>query len=208
MSEHPSADLPGLLRGELSSEDGCRLGRHLCSCPSCRAELIDVAVAVAALDDLRRAGRVPEVAAPRRPARRRFEPWRWAAAVLAVLVLALAGSTTYLGLHNQTVPPSGPTVTLVGMNGSSASGQARMLGSGSEQRMLLEVHGLPAAPDGSFYEVTLIGSAGTLPVGILSGSEGTYPLPASVVNGYSAVVVELRHRPGEGSGQPVLKGSL
>jgi anti-sigma factor RsiW len=211
MNGHPSADLPSLLRGELLPDEGAEIGRHLTTCEICRTDLIDTAIAIGALEDLRRTEQTspPQWAAPV-AARVPKSPWRWVVAALAGLVLLLGAWNGYLFLHERSAPAAGPAVHLVAEGGSGASGQARMLGSGQSQRMQLTVSGLPPAPSDSYYQVALTGKAGILPVGILEGEGGIYVLPASLVKGYSAIEVRLESKAAQNpvAGQAVLRGNL
>jgi len=61
---HASADLVGLLNGEVGRGDTVAMGRHLRECPSCSDELVDLAVAHGALAAVARADRALDGTAP------------------------------------------------------------------------------------------------------------------------------------------------
>jgi len=61
---HASADLVGLINGEVGRRDTVAMARHLRECPSCTDELVDLAVAHGALASVVRADRALDGTAP------------------------------------------------------------------------------------------------------------------------------------------------
>jgi Anti-sigma-K factor rskA/Putative zinc-finger len=210
---HFGEDLPALLRGELSPNEAAEVGRHLATCAQCREDLLNTATAAGLLEDMRRLDLAP-LPRLRRPRRRATAmPWGWVAATALAVLLVAAVLFAFLGiLHGPESPSQRPTatVTLSAQNASGGSGKAQMLGTGSSQRMRITVRGLDPAPGDAYYAVWLSGPAGSLPVGILQSDSDTFALPASLVQGYSAVEVRLQTDSSSGSvpGQSVLRGDL
>ncbi|HMA45755.1 MAG TPA: zf-HC2 domain-containing protein, partial [Frankiaceae bacterium] len=154
--EHPLDDLPALLSGELPPARDAQVGEHLAGCDTCRRELAVVARMSSWLQDAARLPfaepvELPPLRIPR--AQRRTRSRRWAgrprllaaaAAAAAVLAGGAAGLVALLdrGGGEQVTA----TVALRPLAPVTASGTATMEGHGAGQRMVVDVHGLPAPP--------------------------------------------------------------
>jgi anti-sigma-K factor RskA len=97
-----------------------------------------------------------------------------------------------------------------GLTVNGAAGKARLAADGG---MNLDVKGLPAPPGQDFYEVWLFDppSGRMLAVGVLPPTgKGSYSLPASLEDSYSAVEISLEPNDGNPahSKVSVLRGPL
>jgi anti-sigma-K factor RskA len=102
----------------------------------------------------------PSVVTPMRP--RRSRAVRWVTAVAAMLLVAAvagAGAAVLLGREPSGTPAA--TIALAATEGRSGQGEAvvRQVAGGHEIR--LEVSGMPANPDQTFYECWLVGPTDT-----------------------------------------------
>lgn len=219
-------DLPALLTGELSPSRENEVATHLEGCDACRRELATVARANAWLQDAARlepSARgvessmaepvvLPPLSLPRRS--RRLDT-RWLAAVAGVVLLAIgllggvllgraqtggSSSTRAVALHP--VPGGVPV--------GDAAGEARLAADGGVR---LSVDGLPPPPGRDFYEIWLFDppSGRMLAVGVLPpNGKGTYSLPPTVEQGYTAVEISLQPNNGSPlhSKLSVLRGPL
>jgi hypothetical protein len=138
---------------------------------------------------------------------------RWLAAAAAV-VLLVAGVLGGVVVGRASNSSSGTAVALQpvtgGLSVGDASGEAKLSASGG---MHLAVNGLPTPPGADFYEVWLYDppTGRMLAVGVLPpDGKGSYSLPASLKNTYSAVEISLEPNDGnpEHSKVSVLRGSL
>lgn len=161
------------------------------------------------------------VGSPAMPTQRsrssRFNP-RLLAIAASCLVIGLLGGvlgTRLLSDPNQPRPPDAPVVAATKLDGlpaaPTASGQADVTENAQGRTLDLDVHQL-GVPDG-FYEVWLIDPTVTkmVPVGVLSGTEGRFSLPAGVnLADYPLVDVSIEPLDGNPahSGKSVLRGTL
>ena len=230
-------DLPAMLTGELSPARERAVAEHLDTCDACRRELAVVARASAWLQDAVRLDVVPELA-PERPeaavtdlpplqlpkhswspagrsgrSGRPAHAGRWLAAA-AALVLLVGGVLGGVALGRASNAPNGTAVALQpvtgGLSVGDATGEAKLAASGG---MRLAVNGLPPPPGADFYEVWLYDppTGRMLAVGVLPpDGKGSYSLPSSLKNSYSAVEISLEPNDGnpEHSKVSVLRGSL
>ena len=191
-SPHPTAELPGLVAGELAPSVAHVVNRHLSGCAACRHDLALVVAAAGALADAARlAADDPPVLPPlRRPAGapvRRHRRTLAAVAAVAAVGIALVGLTRPW----RTDEPAGVALRPVSADG--VHGTARMQGSGDSQRMVVDVAGLAPTP-AHFFEVWLLDPvhARTLAVGVLpDDGHGSYALPAATAAGYTALDVSV-----------------
>jgi hypothetical protein len=231
-------DLPAMLTGELPPSRERAVAEHLDGCDPCRRELAVVARASAWLQDAIRldvvteltpdsapatAADLPPLQLPRHswsPARgsrggvaRTPHPARWLAAAAAV-VLLVAGVLGGVVVGRASNDSSGTAVALHpvtgGLSVGNAAGEAKLSASGG---MRLAVNGLPTPPGSDFYEVWLYDppTGRMLSVGVLpANGKGSYSLPSSLKNTYSAVEISLEPNDGnpEHSKVSVLRGPL
>ena len=151
--------------------------------------------------------------------RQRFRRARLDARLLAVaagcLVIGLLAGVICTRLVSDSGDSAGTSVAATRLNGlpaaPAASGRADVIQSGQGRTLTLDVRRL-RTPNG-FYEVWLIDRTVTkmVPVGVLSGSEGRFTLPADV-NLADYPVVDVSIEPMDGnpghSGKSVLRGTL
>jgi anti-sigma-K factor RskA len=144
------------------------------------------------------------------PRRLRSHRLLLAAAAIVLLGMAMAGG---LALTRDTTP-AGTEVALAGtedMPGATATAELRSEPAGVSVR--LAVGGVPPAPDGSFYEVWLVGEAGKVSAGTFHrrGDEDTITLWLGVEpDGYDAITVTRQPIAGgtTAEGVVVLRGDL
>jgi anti-sigma-K factor RskA len=144
------------------------------------------------------------------PRRLRSHRLLLAAAAVVLLGVAVAGG---LALTRDTTP-AGTQVALVGtenMPGASATAELRNEGAGVS--VTLAVGAVPPAPDGSFYEVWLVGEAGKVSAGTFHrrGDQDTVKLWLGVEpDGYDAITVTRQPVAGgtTAEGVVVLRGDL
>jgi hypothetical protein len=152
---------------------------------------------------------------PARGSRRARTPHagRWLAAAAAV-VLLVAGVLGGVVVGRASNDSSGTAVALHpvtgGLSVGNAAGEAKLSASGG---MRLAVNGLPTPPGSDFYEVWLYDppTGRMLSVGVLpANGKGSYSLPSSLKNTYSAVEISLEPNDGnpEHSKVSVLRGPL
>ena len=152
---------------------------------------------------------------PARGSRRARTPHagRWLAAAAAV-VLLVAGVLGGVVVGRASNDSSGTAVALHpvtgGLSVGNAAGEAKLSASGG---MRLTVNGLPTPPGSDFYEVWLYDppTGRMLSVGVLpNNGKGSYSLPSSLKNTYSAVEISLEPNDGnpEHSKVSVLRGPL
>lgn len=230
-------DLPSLLSGELSPAREREVADHLDACDACRRELAVVARASAWLQDAVRLDVLPELAdetgsdpAPALPPlqlpRHSWSPVRSSrrsgprsprilavAAAVVLLVVAVLGGVV-LGRASDGGVSGQRTVAMApvpgGLTVPGAAGRAELAASGG---MKLDVRGLPTPSTREFYEVWLFDppSGRMLAVGVLPPSgKGTYSLPASLEDSYTAVEISLQPNNGnpEHSKVSVLRGPI
>jgi hypothetical protein len=139
--------------------------------------------------------------------------WLAAAAAVVLLVVGVLGGVV-VGRVSSNGAASQRTVAMQpvpgGLTVNGAAGKAKLAAGGG---MNLDVKGLPAPPGQDFYEVWLYDppSGRMLAVGVLpSTGKGSYSLPSSLEDSYSAVEISLE--PNDGDPQhsklSVLRGSL
>ncbi len=204
---HPSDELVAFVNGELDLDELRAVTRHLRGCPSCQAELVEIAAGLGAmrgvaLADLTAIDEPPPLAvvplglAPAESARR-SRPLRVVAAavaVVALVVLVSAGVLVARRTPEPTTTTAGPSVVLQPMGTVPAHGSVHMTDSGSTQIMTVDSQ-LPSAPSGSFYEVWLLQpqTGQMLAVGVLpNGGNADYALPTDIVGRYQAVDISLQ----------------
>jgi hypothetical protein len=138
---------------------------------------------------------------------------RWLAAAAAV-VLLVAGVLGGVALGRASNDSSGTAVALRpvtgGLSVGDAAGEAKLSAAGG---MRLAVNGLPAPPGSDFYEVWLYDppTGRMLSVGVLPpNGKGSYSLPSSLKNTYSAVEISLEPNDGDPAHSKisVLRGPL
>jgi hypothetical protein len=133
-----------------------------------------------------------------------------AAAAVVILGVAVAGA---LALTRDT-SPSGTEVALAGTeNMPGASARAELRDEGAGVSVTLSVGGVPPAPDGSFYEVWLVGEAGKVSAGTFHrrGDQDTITLWLGVdPDGYDAITVTRQPVDGgtTAEGVVILRGDL
>ena len=218
-------DLVGLLTGDLSRDDALTAAAHLETCSTCTTELIDLAVANAALRSAELVDRMLDepveplppltapldeapadglgepapVAATGRGPRRRPRTWVVAAAAVVVTLLVATVAVVAVG-HRRgvgTAVASAPLHTLQAPSG--ATGSVAVFAQGSTRTLRVAARQLPQPADRYFYEVWLLDPATQkmLPMGVLSPSgNGQYSVSASIMDGYSAVDVSLQANDG------------
>jgi hypothetical protein len=147
----------------------------------------------------------------RGPARPHAARWLAAAAAVVLLVAGVLGGVVVGRASNDS---SGTAVALHpvtgGLSVGNAAGEAKLSASGG---MHLAVNGLPTPPGSDFYEVWLYDppTGRMLSVGVLpANGKGSYSLPSSLKNTYSAVEISLEPNDGnpEHSKVSVLRGPL
>jgi anti-sigma-K factor RskA len=159
--------------GALAPEEADGFALHLAGCPACRAEVDELAVAVAALPesvapapappelrerlmaDVRReasllaaaGGAADRAPAPRRPRRERWwAGWRVPALAAAALLVGLVA-----GLGAAGVLGGGPRTVPVAAEGAAAGAHARLVL--DDGHAVLEADHLPPPPGGRVYQV-------------------------------------------------------
>jgi hypothetical protein len=137
-----------------------------------------------------------------------------AAAALAVLGLlaglALGGDGGAAG-NEWAAAPAWPLAGAEGARGATGEVRAKDTSSGLE--LWLVVDGLPAAPGGTYYEASLAGPSGAVPVGTFHLREGNDPIilwSGVALAEYPTFVVTRRTEGAgpEAAGEPVLSGSV
>ena len=186
------ADLTGLLRAELGTDEVSAAGEHLRGCPVCRDDLAETAVGHALLA---RSARTlgPDAAAATGPT---------PSAALVVAASVGAGAQAVL-TRDQSPPPqrSAPLQAVAGAGGGTVS----MLEASGRTSMTISTHDLPAAHDGQFYYAWLLDPTTNkmLPLGQV-GPSGTASFEVSdhLLAAYSAVDVSLEDDDGDPQHSP------
>jgi hypothetical protein len=208
---HPVEELPALLNGELALDELRRVIRHLRRCPSCQAELVEVAAAIGVLRHTERAGMTDTVdtaalpplravpVSPDRPGDRVAPVTPLGArrhrllALAAVIVLIVGGGALVSRLARHGGAPA-LRAPFAQVGTQPAQGSVEMTGRGASRTMTVSAS-LAAAPPGSYYEVWLLDakSGGMVPVGVLpTGGTARFALPSLIVARYNAVDVSLQ----------------
>ena len=210
------ADLTGLLRAELGTEEVSATGEHLRGCLVCRDDLAEAAVGHALLarsartlgpDAAEATGAPPsvadlEAAFPDEPPPRRRLRLLAAAAALVVAASVGAGAQAVL-VRDQSPQPqrSAPLQAVAGAGGGTVS----MLEASGRTSMTISTHDLPAAHDGQFYYAWLLDPTTNkmLPLGQV-GPSGTASFEVSdhLLAAYSAVDVSLEDDDGDPQHSP------
>ena len=200
-------ELLALLRGELSNADVMRVRDHVAGCPSCRDELLEVAVGHSLLSATTRSLQVPEaVREPEPPAAPAPTPprrWRTAGLVAAAVVLVAAGAGLATVLDPEEPDAREPAAVaetrLQGVGRVDGRGQVTMTGT-DVARMTVETTDLPRPGAGDYYYVWLLDpdTNKMLPVGQVE-AEGstTFHLPLTLLERYSAIDVSLERDDGD-----------
>ena len=210
------ADLTGLLRAELGTEEVSATGEHLRGCHVCRDDLAEAAVGHALLarsartlgpDATEATGTPPSVAdleaafPDEHPPRRRL---RLLAAAAALVVAASVGAGAQAMLARDQSPQpqrSAPLQAVAGAGGGTVS----MLEASGRTSMTISTHDLPAAHDGQFYYAWLLDPTTNkmLPLGQV-GPSGTASFEVSdhLLAAYSAVDVSLEDDDGDPQHSP------
>lgn len=222
MTALPHGDLPGLVRGELPTDDVAEMGDHLGGCESCRQSLVDTVVGHALLArSARTLGADALEAAPPAPltvpreARlpRRQVPYLKVVGVVAALVAAGGvGAATQSQLGGGTGTPAPQrSATLRAVSGDG-SGTVSMTEADGTTSMTISTHDLPAARPGQFYYAWLLDPKTNkmLPLGQV-GPSGTASFEVSdrLLAAYAAVDVSLEDDDGDPQHSPtsVLRAS-
>jgi len=205
-AEHPVSDLTALVQGELGVDDLRRVVSHARTCPSCQAELVEIAAGSGVLrraariepaapvalpppsflDQIVRGSEPPPPPTPLRPSR----PLRWAAIAAAVIV-GVAGVAWALDRGGRARPT---TVALAPLSPSGAYGTVKMQPAGADQTMTVTT-ALPPSGAGAYYEVWLLRrrTGAMVPVGVLPQTgTGRYVIPGQLVSAYDAVDISLQ----------------
>ena len=210
------ADLTGLLRAELGTEEVSTTGEHLRGCLVCRDDLAEAAVGHALLarsartlgPDVAEATGAPpsvadlEAAFPEEPPPRRRLRLLAAAAALVVAASVGAGAQAMLARDQSPQPQrSAPLQAVAGAGGGTVS----MLEASGRTSMTISTHDLPAAHDGQFYYAWLLDPTTNkmLPLGQV-GPSGTASFEVSdhLLAAYSAVDVSLEDDDGDPQHSP------
>lgn len=141
----------------------------------------------------------------------------WLAAVAAVLVLAAVGGVLVAVLRDE--PTTAPTTQVIARAelgqleplGTTAA-TARLVEEGGQQRLVIDATDMPAAPEGSDYELWLIDPGVTDPrsLGTVTGS-GDVVIPPSIDPADHPIVdISLEPRDGDAhhSGHSLMRGTL
>jgi anti-sigma-K factor RskA len=147
--------------------------------------------------------------------RRRSPRSRWwvvAAAAACVLIGALVGRAVWApGETTQPVVASVPLTTLDATK--QQEGTAQLIGGQGGQGQELKVDTRPMSPGSGFVEVWLINTDGKrmVSLGVLSGTEATFPVPAdAIAQGYRIVDLsreQFDDKP-QHSGDSLMRGTL
>jgi hypothetical protein len=171
-----------------------------------RARVLDAAAGAAATRPPHAPPR--HVAPPTVPAWRR--PVLLAAAAVVVVCLAVAGGLRLVGDE----PAEGVEVALSGTDEApAATATARLRDEPAGVAVVLDVDGLPPAPDGTFYEAWLVGDLGKVSAGTFHqrGDQDDIQLWLGVDPGdYEAITVTRQPTAGgtPAEGVVVLRGEL
>ena len=137
----------------------------------------------------------------------RIQP-RWLAAAAAVIVVGGVGGGLAVANSGGSSQPT-RSVALAAYDRGTAPASVKLV---DDHEMKLDASSLPALQGGEYYEVWLTDAArkNMAAVGQLNQNrEGTFVVPAAVMNTYSAVEVSVQQTASTGgySGVSVLRGS-
>jgi hypothetical protein len=220
VSGHPTAELPGLVRGELAADAAAELYGHLDGCDRCRRDLDAVrraSDALAAAAELPAdAADLPALELPAQDgqaASRRRRRVVLAVAGLVVAVSLVAGLAGLRRTAGGSGPEAGPATVLTAVDGGAAQGQAKVTGDERRKVVTLETLNLPAPGDGWRYEVWLAprGQAPAVALGQLAtDNQGLWSVPSAVAERYDGHSIQVWLEPVDGgpepTGRPVLRG--
>jgi hypothetical protein len=217
---HP--DLGALLRGELTNAEALVAAAHAGDCPSCREELVALALGHGLLTRARATqGSVPVVPVaeslpPLVQREERGSRWRraaWAVVAAAVVVAAAFGIEAVVSARpGPTGPPAAAaqTAALEPVQDALPGGHPVRGGAHGEvsmatdrqqvTRMQVRTQDLPQAARGEFYYVWLLDPATDkmLPLGqVTPGRPASFEVPESLVTAYSAIDISLESDDGD-----------
>ena len=157
---------------------------------------------------------VPQPVASRSAARERRRPvwWLVAAAAACLVIGAFIGRAVFAPV--ETPPPVVASVALTTLDAAKQQeGTAKLLGGQGGQADELRVDTRPMSPGSGYVEVWLINTDGKrmVSLGVLSGTEATFPVPAdAIAQGYTIVDLsreQFDDKP-QHSGDSIMRGTL